>query len=114
MQVTPQLGYPDPHDMVIADLTHCGYLNLFPQVEAHRGTTSHIGPGRALPWRDPILSAAEHLAAALVHLRRASAEKTPGAYLLYQAALAVAGGLARRFGKTINPAGYLPGQRGPR
>lgn len=111
MQVTPETGYPDPHDLVVADLHHCGYLALLPQVEYHRQATRHVGPDRALPWRDPIVSAAEHLAAALVHLRRASAEKVPGAYLLYQAALAVAGGLARRFASTIAPG--PPAQRRP-
>jgi hypothetical protein len=95
---------PDVHNDVVADLVRYGYDRLTPMVRAHRVHITRSGP-RNLSWTDPIEDAAHHLAAALIHLRRAIDENVTGARLTYNAVLAVAGGLARRFPATI------PGQR---
>ena len=94
------------HDLVTADLARCGYTRLIPMIRAHRAHLTRPGVP-ALSWTDPIADAAHHLAAALVHLRRAMDEHTPAAALTYHAVLAVAGGLARRFPATVT----VPEQR---
>jgi hypothetical protein len=99
----------DVHDLVIDDVKRSDYVQLTALIAVHREATRHYGPdpAPALTWHDPITEAAAHLAAALVHLRRATVEKVPGAWLSYTALLAVTGGLARRFPHSFGHAAAL-------
>lgn len=87
-------------DRVIADLEHCGYHPFRSMVRALRENGRSRSPD-GLRWGDPVMEAAEHIAAALVALRRAEAAEIAGVRVLYEALLMVAGGLARRYPKSL-------------
>lgn len=105
----PRPDLSDPHELVRIDLEFCGYHAARPllgeiQARSPRTGVHHLG------WADdPIHVAAHHLMSALVALRQAHAQRVPGAGLIYQALLAVVGGMARRFRHSFGV--DIPGQR---
>lgn len=85
--------------LLLDDLQRYRYSGLVPLVVVHRQASRGRRPTTVM--QEPIVEAAAHLVAALVHLRRAVTDQTPGARLIYQAVLAAAGGLARHHPETV-------------
>ena len=87
----------DPHELTRIDLEFCGYHAARPVLAELRALSPRKGVHH-LGWSDdPIHVAARHMVAALVALRQAHAQRVPGAGLMYQAMLAVVGGMSRQF-----------------
>jgi hypothetical protein len=107
---------PDVYELLLDDADHYGYPELATLIGAHREAHRPRSAGNqpAHEWRDAIADAAAHLAAALVALRRATAENVPGTRPIYLALLTAAGALARRHPRHVAEATWplaIPTQR---